>query len=336
MSRSSWASASRASAEAASEAAGRADRAGERQAARSKLTERPLSNFVKPVPRLRLNGWRIWNDQRADPAGRSGGAGQGGRAPSGGQRAGSMQGACGGRLSGPASSAARLPPGVARLNTADAAWAVAGWVGPRLHKSKCSPSLKFVRTARPFESCAKKSPTHKNLVRNVRYESGFGGLRPPVRSAEKSNSTYRHGTRIIRVFGFWPNQYVTNTCFAVCCSLLFCCVCEGWLCTPRHGGPKKAKLQGPEHVNGAGAAEMGLGAAVTGGYLAVTRRVFFRTGPRDLPERAKRRSAAPLEHLRPTPLRGGPSSKGREDSQVIFALERICHVLATYWPMRRQ
>ncbi len=36
-------------------------RASERQAARSKLTERPLSNFVKPVPRLRLwlNGWRM-------------------------------------------------------------------------------------------------------------------------------------------------------------------------------------------------------------------------------------------------------------------------------------
>jgi hypothetical protein len=62
MSRSScWASASRASAEAASEAAGRADRASERQAARSKLTERPLSNFVKPVRRLRLrlNCWRV-------------------------------------------------------------------------------------------------------------------------------------------------------------------------------------------------------------------------------------------------------------------------------------
>jgi hypothetical protein len=59
------------------------------------------------------------------------------------------------------------PPVVARLNAADAAWAVAGWVGQRLHKSKCSPCLKFVRTARPFESCANKSSTHQNLVRNV-------------------------------------------------------------------------------------------------------------------------------------------------------------------------
>jgi hypothetical protein len=65
-------------------------------------------------------------------------------------------------------------------------------MGQRLHKSKgpcCSPSLKFVRTARPFESCANKSSTHQNLLRNVRYESGFGGLRPPVRNAENSNST---------------------------------------------------------------------------------------------------------------------------------------------------
>ncbi len=33
--------------------------------------------------------------------------------------------------------------------------------------------------------------TRPNLVRNVRYESGLGGLRPPVRNAENSNSAYR-------------------------------------------------------------------------------------------------------------------------------------------------
>jgi hypothetical protein len=104
------------------------------------------------------------------------------------------------------------PPVVARLNAADAAWAVAGWVGQRLHKSKC-PSLQFVRTARPFESCANKSLTHKNLVRNVRYESGFGGLRPPVRNAENTNSTYRHGIGLakkqIRVqHAYWQAQHI--------------------------------------------------------------------------------------------------------------------------------
>jgi hypothetical protein len=181
MSRSSWASAVRAA---------RGFRGGfssERQAARSKLTERPLSKFAAaaqlladvkrsagrpsgPIRRCRSRRpSTIWWPARREHAG--------------------------------AGSVALLPllhgcpPVVARLNAADAAWAVTGWVGQRLHNSKCSPSLKFVRTARPFESCAKKSSTHQNLVRNVRYESGFGGLRPPVRNAENSNSTYRHGRK---------------------------------------------------------------------------------------------------------------------------------------------
>ena len=91
----------------------------------------------------------------------------------------------------------------------------------------------------------------------------------------------------------------------------------------------KGSQDGPKHVIGAGAA---VTRRLLGGYKAF----FFRTGPRGLPERAERRGAAPLEPRRPTPLRGVHQFKKRDDSQVPRAPQRRGHVLATYWPMRRQ
>jgi hypothetical protein len=129
------------------------------------------------------------------PATASGGEHAGSMRGACGEHAGSMRGACGEHAG--AGSVALLPRLPAGCGPVECCGCCLG--GGRLGGAKAAPAAahpSFVRTARPFESCANKSSTHQNLVRNVRYESGFGGLRSPVRNAENSNSTYRYGIRI--------------------------------------------------------------------------------------------------------------------------------------------
>jgi hypothetical protein len=190
-------------------AASRSDRGRDRLALQAslKLTERPRSNFFKPVPRdaaaataQRLADLRaLRDDQRAKeaevaakeaehqhwwPTRRDGHAG-----------AGSMDVAL------PLLYAAQLPAG-----TLLGQWQVGakaecggrclggGSLGQRQHKSIglntvpcCSPSHKFVGPDRS-NHVQTGHQTHPNLVRTVRYESGLGGLRPPVQNAKNSNS----------------------------------------------------------------------------------------------------------------------------------------------------
>jgi hypothetical protein len=125
---------------------------------------------------------------------------------------------------------------------------------------------------------------------------------------------YAYNTRIWILAKPMRNQYVF-------CSLQFSAVLlsfEGWLCTPRHGGPREANWHGPGHVYD-----------IPSGYSAVSQRFFFLSR---LPERAEQRSAAPLEPLRPMPLRKGLPFKERKEAKSRVP----SNVLATYWPMRRQ
>jgi hypothetical protein len=86
------------------------------------------------------------------------------------------------------------------------------------------PSLPLALMAPVAERC----PVLFALLLCCVADWGLGRAHPAVgsvaRYAIRTHYVGPANTRIIRVFDFWPNQYVTNTCFAVCCTLLLCCV----------------------------------------------------------------------------------------------------------------
>jgi hypothetical protein len=135
---------------------------------------------------------------------------------------------------------------------------------------------------------------------------------------------YAYFTRILILATPIRDQYVF-------CSLLYSAVLlrfEGWMCTPRHEDPMQRPWQGPEHVNGAGAAGTGLAA----GLQAVTRRLqggfSVEQAPAaflSAPSGAARRHWNPCAQI---PFVGASSSKNGKTAKS----REPANVLATYWP----
>jgi hypothetical protein len=71
------------------------------------------------------------------------------------------------------------------------------------------------------ESLGRPMPS---LAEDAFTRMGAEGEGSVARYAIRAQYVGPTNTCITRVIGFWTNQYVTSTCSAVCCSLLFCCI----------------------------------------------------------------------------------------------------------------